>query len=107
MATRRGPVALFYPQPTIDVLDKFAVFKTKKSCVRGSGNGGQPSHEETREERTKCVSSVAGGTGERAEWGKMNFLWFLSLSSIGRHHRWIGLTGASSPPPTARRERHL
>ncbi|MBA3571028.1 MAG: hypothetical protein H0W34_03420 [Pyrinomonadaceae bacterium] len=43
------PPALFNAQPTIDVLDKFEVFKTRKNRVRGGGNGGQPSHEETRE----------------------------------------------------------
>jgi hypothetical protein len=43
------PAALFNPQPTVDVLDKFSVFKAKRSCVKGSGIGGHPSHEEARE----------------------------------------------------------
>jgi hypothetical protein len=43
------PTALFNSQPTIDVLDKYAFFKTRKERIKGSGNGGCPSHEETRE----------------------------------------------------------
>jgi hypothetical protein len=42
------PSALFNSQPTVDVLDKFTEFKTRKRLVKG-GNGGRPSHEETRE----------------------------------------------------------
>jgi hypothetical protein len=43
------PAALFNPQPTVDVLDKFAEFKTTRNRIKGAGKGGRPSHEETRE----------------------------------------------------------
>ena len=43
------PAALFNPQPTIDVLDRFVTFKARRDCVKGAGRGGRPSHEETRE----------------------------------------------------------
>ena len=43
------PSALFNSQPTIEVLDKFVVFKRKKESVKGGGPGGRPSHEEARE----------------------------------------------------------
>ena len=42
------PSALFNSQPTIDVVEKFEVFKAEKKRLKGA-NGGQPSHEETRE----------------------------------------------------------
>jgi len=43
------PSSLFNTQPTVDVLDKYELFKSTKTQVRGGGNGGQPSYEETRE----------------------------------------------------------
>ena len=43
------PSALFNALPTVDVIDKFATFKKTLAMVRGSGEGGRPSHEETRE----------------------------------------------------------
>lgn len=43
------PPALFNAQPTVDVLDKFELFKSRQKRVRGGGNRGRPSHEESRE----------------------------------------------------------
>jgi len=43
------PSALFNAQPTVEVLDKFTDFKVRLANVRGSGDGGRPSHDERRE----------------------------------------------------------
>jgi hypothetical protein len=43
------PIAVFNSRPTIDVLERFELFIGKKKLVRGSGIGGHPSHDETRE----------------------------------------------------------
>jgi hypothetical protein len=42
------PSALFNAQATVDVLEKFEAFKAERNRVKGA-NGGQPSHDETRE----------------------------------------------------------
>jgi hypothetical protein len=43
------PSTVFNSQPTIGVVDKYRLFKETILEVRGSGQGGRPSHEETRE----------------------------------------------------------
>jgi hypothetical protein len=43
------PAALFNARPAADVLDGFEAFKTRKGRIRGGGNGGEPSHAESRE----------------------------------------------------------
>lgn len=43
------PSALFNSQPTVEVLEKYTLFKQKVSKVRGSGKRGLASHDEARE----------------------------------------------------------
>lgn len=43
------PPSLFNTQPTVAVIEKFNLYKEKRRRVRGGGNDGQPSHEESRE----------------------------------------------------------
>jgi hypothetical protein len=43
------PQAIFNSCPSIEVLDRFDIFVSKRDRLRGSGTGGRPSHDETRE----------------------------------------------------------
>jgi hypothetical protein len=43
------PPTLFSSQPTVDVIDRFGIFKERTGRVKGAGPGGRPSHDETRE----------------------------------------------------------
>ena len=52
------PTPLFNSQPTIEVLEKFVLFKTRKGSVKGAGIGGQPSHEETRKVMYKVCAEA-------------------------------------------------
>jgi hypothetical protein len=49
---------LFSSQATVDVLDRFEIFKTRKDKVRGAGIGGRPSHEEVREVMYRVCAEV-------------------------------------------------
>jgi len=71
----RGVVlsALFNSQPTIDVLDKFEVFKVRKICVKGSGDGGRPSHEEAREVRYQVCGECGWWDWRENRMGKDEF----------------------------------
>ena len=43
------PESLFNKRPTINILEKYDDFKKLKKLLKGSGENGSPSHEETRE----------------------------------------------------------
>lgn len=43
------PPSLFNVQTTVDVQQKFAEFKARRDRIRGSANGGRPSHDESQE----------------------------------------------------------
>jgi hypothetical protein len=67
------PSALFNSQPARDVVDKFAVFKKKKSGVKGNGRGGQPSHEETREVMYQVCAEAGWWDWRETRLGKDEF----------------------------------
>jgi hypothetical protein len=67
------PSALFNSQPTIEVLDKFVVFKTKKESVKGAGTGGRLSHEETREVMYQVCAEVGWWDWRGNRMGKDEF----------------------------------
>jgi hypothetical protein len=43
------PPAVFNSLPTVEVIDRFLVYREKKKKLQGSGIGGRPSHDEARE----------------------------------------------------------
>lgn len=67
------PGALFNSQPTVEIIDKFLEFKTKLPKVRGSANGGLPSHEETREVMYRVCSDVGWWDWRGNRLGKEEF----------------------------------
>ncbi len=67
------PTALFNSQPTIQVLDKFAEFKEKVGKVRGGGDCGRPSHEETREIMYRVCGEVGWWDWRRNRMGQDEF----------------------------------
>jgi hypothetical protein len=44
-----APQTVFHSCPSVEVLDGFELFVRKRDRLRGSGAGGRPSHDETRE----------------------------------------------------------
>lgn len=67
------PTPLFNSQSTSDVLEKYEVFKKRKCCVRGSGNGGRPSHEETREVMYQVCAECNWWDWRENRFGKNEF----------------------------------
>jgi hypothetical protein len=67
------PSALFNAQPTVEVLDRFTEFKTRLANVRGSGLGGWPSHEETREIMYQVCGEVGWWDWRGNRMGKDEF----------------------------------
>ncbi len=67
------PATLFNSQPTIDVLDKFALFKSRKDGVKGAGKGGRLSHEETREVMYQVCDEVGWWDWRRHRMGRDEF----------------------------------
>jgi hypothetical protein len=67
------PSPQFNSQPTVDVLDKFEVFKTRKGRVKGAGIGGRPSHEETREVMYQVCGEAGWWDWRQNRMGKDQF----------------------------------
>jgi hypothetical protein len=67
------PSALFNSQATVEIIDKFAVFKDRISKVRGSADGGLPSHEETRELMYRICSEAGWWDWRGSRMGKDEF----------------------------------
>jgi hypothetical protein len=67
------PSALFNSQPTVDVLDKFAVFKARKDKVKGAGEGGRLSHEEKREVMYQVCGEAGWWDWRGSRMGKDEF----------------------------------
>jgi hypothetical protein len=67
------PSELFNVQPTIEVLDKFMTFKTRKEGIKGAGIGGRPSHEETREIMYQVCAEVGWWDWRQNRMGKDEF----------------------------------
>lgn len=67
------PGALFNAQPTVAVLDKFMQFKARKELVKGCGNGGRPSHDETREVMYQVCSECGWWDWRENRMGKDEF----------------------------------
>jgi hypothetical protein len=67
------PSALFNSQPTVEVIDKYAEFKARLLKVRGSANGGAPSHEEMREVIYRVCSDVGWWDWRGSRLGKEEF----------------------------------
>lgn len=45
----RGINAAFNVQPTVEIVDKFKVYKSRFSELKGSGKNGEPTHDEAQE----------------------------------------------------------
>lgn len=67
------PSALFNARPTIEVVDKFTEFKERLTTIRGSGNGGRPSHEESREAMYRLCEEVGWWDWRASRMGKEEF----------------------------------
>jgi hypothetical protein len=67
------PAALFNSQPTVEVLEKYLVFKNTVVRVRGSGDGGVTSHDETREVMYRVCSEVGWWDWRGNRMGKEEF----------------------------------
>jgi hypothetical protein len=67
------PSTLFNSCPTIEVIERFIEFKEQWLNVRGSGNGGEPSHEETREVMYRVCSEVGWWDWRGTKMGKDEF----------------------------------
>lgn len=67
------PSVMFNPQPTVDVLDRFALFKTRKAAVKGVGKDGRASHEETREVMYQVCAEVGWWDWRQNRMGKEEF----------------------------------
>jgi hypothetical protein len=57
------PSALFNSKPTIKIIETFELFKSKVDTVRGSGEGGSLSHDETREVMYQVCSNLGWWDG--------------------------------------------
>jgi len=67
------PIALFNSQPTVEVIDKFFQFKDNVAKVRGSSDGGRPSHDETREVMYRVCGEVGWWDWREQRMGKDEF----------------------------------
>jgi hypothetical protein len=67
------PAPLFSSQPTIDVLERFTIFKVSKDKVKGAGLGGRPSHEEVREVMYQVCAEVGWWDWRAGRMGKDEF----------------------------------
>jgi hypothetical protein len=67
------PSALFNSQPTVDVLERFEAFRTRKGRVKGAGPGGQTSNEEAREVMYQICADVGWWDWSENRMGKDEF----------------------------------
>jgi hypothetical protein len=67
------PQTLFTSRPTVEVIDKFLAFKTLAQRIKGSGAGGRPSHDETRELMYQVCSKVGWWDWRGNRMGKDEF----------------------------------
>lgn len=76
------PPPLFNSQPTVDVIDRFQLFKQRLATIRGSGENGRASHEETREIMYRTCAEVGWWDWREHRMGKDEFP-IVPLSSKG------------------------
>ena len=67
------PPTLFNSQPSVEVLDKFALFKTRKGKVKGAGKAGRLSHDETREVMYQLCAELGWWDWRENRMGKDEF----------------------------------
>lgn len=67
------PSAFFNAQPTVEVVDQFTEFKARLKSIRGSGDGGQPSHDESRELMYSLCAELGWWDWRASRMGKDEF----------------------------------
>jgi hypothetical protein len=67
------PTALFNSRPAVEVVDKFGEFEARRQRVRGSGDGGRASHDETREVMFTLCSELGWWDWRGNRLGKEEF----------------------------------
>jgi hypothetical protein len=67
------PPSLFNAQPAVEVVDKFIEFKTRLKSIRGSGTGGRPSHDESREVMYRLCQEAGWWDWRASRMGKDEF----------------------------------